>query len=663
LAYAYAFPSALDVSGYSASMVIYAGRGGASLFTVTSTPTAAGSFIEFDGQSLEVRIVAADIDDLPESDDVTQPSLLQYDVFLTSVDLTEKLTGGLFRVMPVGSQACGCDGDVTVTLGDCDITIELTGARGVAGITVPVSTFMESFLLDETAPEARADLGITPFMGTVLDDADAAAARTTLEINQTNLGVSSFMQTVLDDTTAAAARITLGADLASNATFIASGTGAINRDVQSKLRERVGPTEYGADGTADITALYLANNANSQIFVAGGSYDVNTPFTLGAGKTLVMDPAALFTGASKFSTGLEPGAAVEGHKGGADEKTRFWIKSMTGTVTPGAGVFSSFTSGYEFFVSSDDRDVGSDFSVGVRIRHYFGGAAAGGGRNALTVALLNNAATKAGNTQPNYAAIQALNVVQHDDGGTNLGAGSKGQFFGLGAAAFANAGAVNLTNLSNEFNLFTATGSSSRYMSCVAAIGCMSVRGADLDAAVWVGAQAAVTGSTGTYGPHVGFTYGFLITNVNGADPLYAGSTVFGTSFGTQKTVSKGIDLLGVTATNGAFISPGFKVDVNGNVQISSTAAGLELGSKTAVGSALIDFNTSGNGNDYDARIIGSGGTGVQGGGTLQVLATTFKMPTDVWFGIYTAGGDTASNGYVTIKDTAGNTRKIMTTA
>jgi len=69
-----------------------------------------------------------------------------------------------------------------------------------------------------TASDVYATTALTPFARTVLDDADASTALTTL-------GVSTFIKTLLDDVDATTARATLGANNASNLT-----TGTIPND-------------------------------------------------------------------------------------------------------------------------------------------------------------------------------------------------------------------------------------------------------------------------------------------------------------------------------------------------------------------------------------------------------------------------------------------------
>ena len=45
--------------------------------------------------------------------------------------------------------------------------------------------------------------------------------------------------------------------------------------------------------------------------------------------------------------------------------------------------------------------------------------------------------------------------------------------------------------------------------------------------------------------------------------------------------------------------------------------------------------------------------------GDLRLAPTTDV----VWFGTHTGGGDVVSNGFISVKDSAGNARKLMTTA
>ncbi len=87
-------------------------------------------------------------------------------------------------------------------LDDADASTALT--------TLGVSTFIKTLLDDADAGTALSTLGVSTYAKTLLDDADASTALTTL-------GVSAFIKSLLDDADAATARGTLG--LGSSATL------------------------------------------------------------------------------------------------------------------------------------------------------------------------------------------------------------------------------------------------------------------------------------------------------------------------------------------------------------------------------------------------------------------------------------------------------------
>jgi hypothetical protein len=95
---------------------------------------------------------------------------------------------------------------------------------------------------------------------------------------------------------------------------------------------------------------------------------------------------------------------------------------------------------------------------------------------------------------------------------------------------------------------------------------------------------------------------------INSSGRVLIGTT---TDDGTNK-----LQVNGPTKIIGALTANGI-VTVNGNT--------IELGPSTA-GSTLIDFHSSGTGNDYDARILVVGGSATVGQGSMQITATSVGM-------------------------------------
>lgn len=233
--------------------------------------------------------------------------------------------------------------------------------------------------------------------------------------------------------------------------------------------------------------------------------------------------------------------------GGAAGNVWGWTRSFTGSIAVGASADLIYSpSAYMFDITSDDADVGADFMIGFRVRHLFGGSNTEGGREALSSTGWLTAATSGSNANRNYVGLQGKMLAQSGDGGTNTGAGALGAIFGLGGAVYAYAAATNLLDITNELNTFTQTGSSSKHIAGLSVVGCQATRGAVIDAAIRIGAQ----GTVDVFGPHIGWKWGMVFTDENGADPLYSGSTAIGTQFQTVKTISAGIDLAGFTMTN-----------------------------------------------------------------------------------------------------------------
>ena len=256
---------------------------------------------------------------------------------------------------------------------------------------------------------------------------------------------------------------------------------------------------------------------------------------------------------------------------------------------------------------------------GFKTVHNFGSAATTGGRHGIYGVLIQDAETSATNTDRNYVGVQGQVISAVGDGGTAATmAGGKGAYFGMSSIASISSGATNLLNVTGaEINTRVLTGASAGYISGLQIVTKDEVNGGDYDTAL-----AISKGGTGTVGKDTGILFG----DMNGSHPVNSTGTLIETT--GSATVAKGIDFTSYTFTGDVLSATnvGFKSDA---IRATGSNAIIELGSLSASNTPAVDFHSSGNNIDHDARIICSGGTGVLGNGVLGVVAAALRPQPD----------------------------------
>lgn len=140
--------------------------------------------------------------------------------------------------------------------------------------TLGVSTFAKTLLDDANASAVLSTLGVSTFFKTLLDDADGSAVLSTL-------GVSTFVKTLLDDADAATALSTLGVAWEKIGEFPLAATGSfVKTDLAPFKRVRIGGTVNPA--TAQQLALQFSKD-NGANWIGTSSDYVGTMITFGAG--------------------------------------------------------------------------------------------------------------------------------------------------------------------------------------------------------------------------------------------------------------------------------------------------------------------------------------------------------------------------------------------
>ncbi|MEY9328236.1 hypothetical protein [Sinorhizobium fredii] len=182
-----------------------------------------------------------------------------------------------------------------------------TGAETWAMTTL--TTFGRSLIDDADASTALSTLGVSTFVKTILDDATAGAVLTTL-------GISAFAQTLLDDADATTARATLGLVIGTNVQAYDAELAAIAALAVTDGNIIVGNgttwvAESGATARTSLGLGSIATQAASAVAITGGSITGITDLAVADGGT-----GASTASAARTNLGLTIGSDVQAYDAG-----------------------------------------------------------------------------------------------------------------------------------------------------------------------------------------------------------------------------------------------------------------------------------------------------------------------------------------------------------
>lgn len=183
-----------------------------------------------------------------------------------------------------------------------------------AQTTLGISAFVKTLLDAAAATNVLTTLGFSTFIKTLIDDADASAAQTTLGISTfvktilddadasavlSTLGVSTFIKTLLDDADAATALATLGAPAITSGSYtptvVSSGGTITTLGTRTAIWTRIG----------DVCCVEI-EAAITTIGSASGSINMGLPFNAASGTGAVLaaaNTAVVTTGTGFISPG------------------------------------------------------------------------------------------------------------------------------------------------------------------------------------------------------------------------------------------------------------------------------------------------------------------------------------------------------------------------
>jgi hypothetical protein len=262
-------------------------------------------------------------------------------------------------------------------------------------------------------------------------------------------------------------------------------------------------------------------------------------------------------------------------------------------------------------IADDDIDASPDANGtkvdGFLVLHNFGGAAAAGGRHAIEGILNQTEATSATSPDRFYVGVAGVAQTSSGDGGT--GGTGEGAYFG-GNFVANNIGGLWISNLTGlEINTLTEDlgGNEINYHSGMQIVSAHRARGYTIDAAIAISNKSSST---------VTWANGINFGSQNGAFPLGTDSRMIVCSAAT--TIASGFLLPECTTT---ILDSGDVNLKNDRLVLGDVNSSVEIGSQLVAGSSRLEFYSSGNIHDYDARFICTGGDAIAGNGSLSVEA------------------------------------------
>ncbi len=208
--------------------------------------------------------------------------------------------------------------------------------------------------------------------------------------------------------------------------------------------------------------------------------------------------------------------------------------------------------------------IGTDqASNGFGVHLNFGGANASGGRSAITSILSLTATTNSGSTDRDYVAGTFAFESFTSDGGTNTGAGAKGNGVGINPSCFLGGTATNFLGCGGaEFDVTINNPATASYRVGASFVSIGDTNGAVGDAALMLG---STTGA-------VKWLNGLYLANINGQAPIATTGCIICTD-GSTATIATGIDLTGYTITGNLLKTANMTLSGSGN--FTSAGAGL----------------------------------------------------------------------------------------